>query len=133
MTNRDNSASEYDVFISYAQVDNGDGWIFAFVDELLAEHRKFSGGRELTCFFDKHDIGSLDDWQHSLSDGLARSRPAGALHERLVAEGFCLWSNKGRLNPGGDWYAEKFWCLYAVISQFLQETAMSWCCPQCVA
>ena len=74
MTNRDNSANEYDVFISYARADNGDGWISTFVDELLAEHRKFSGGRELTCFFDKHDIGSLDDWQHSLSDGLARSR-----------------------------------------------------------
>jgi len=65
---------EYDFFVSYARSDNRDSWIDRFIDELLAEHRQFSGGRELTYFFDRNDIGSLDDWQHSLHDGLARSR-----------------------------------------------------------
>ena len=65
---------EYDFFVSYARSDNRDGWITRFVEELLAEHRQFSGGRELTYFFDKNDIGSFDDWQDSLHDGLTRSR-----------------------------------------------------------
>ncbi len=65
---------EFDFFVSYARADNSDGWITRFVDELLVEHRKFSGGRELTYFFDKQDIGSFDDWQHRLHHGLAKSR-----------------------------------------------------------
>jgi hypothetical protein len=64
----------FDFFVSYARADNRDGWISGFVEELLAEHRRFSGGRTLTPFFDERDIHSLDDWQHRLSDGLARSR-----------------------------------------------------------
>ena len=67
-------ADQYDFFVSYARADNAQGWISQFIEELLAEHRKFSGGRELTYFFDKHDIRSLDDWQLSLNDGLAKSR-----------------------------------------------------------
>ncbi len=65
---------EFDFFVSYARADNSDGWITQFVEELLVEHRKFSGGRELTYFFDKTDIGSFDDWQHRLHHGLAKSR-----------------------------------------------------------
>jgi hypothetical protein len=64
----------YDFFVSYARADNSGGWISGFVEELLAEHRRFTGGRTLTPFFDKLDIHSLDDWQHRLYDGLARSR-----------------------------------------------------------
>jgi tetratricopeptide (TPR) repeat protein len=67
-------SGEFDFFVSYARADNRDGWITAFVEELLAEHRKFSGGRELIPFFDKQDIRSFDDWQQRLHDGLAGSR-----------------------------------------------------------
>lgn len=42
-----NSAEEYDFFVSYARKDNTTGWISNFVEELLAEHRKFTAGREL--------------------------------------------------------------------------------------
>lgn len=64
----------YDFFVSYARADNSGGWISGFVEELLAEHRRFTGGRTLTPFFDTLDIHSLDDWQHRLSDSLTRSR-----------------------------------------------------------
>jgi tetratricopeptide (TPR) repeat protein len=64
----------FDFFVSYARADNREGWITAFVEHLLAEHNKFTGRHELTYFFDKHNIHSFDDWQHSLSDGLQHSR-----------------------------------------------------------
>ena len=64
----------YDFFVSYARGNNAEGWITQCVEELLAEHRRFSGGRELTCFFDTHEIRGFDDWQHRLTDGLSKSR-----------------------------------------------------------
>ena len=67
-------ADLYDCFVSYARADNAGGWISGFVEALRAEHGKFSGGRALTCFFDKHNIGSLDDWEHRIHEGLSKSR-----------------------------------------------------------
>lgn len=64
----------YDFFVSYARSDNANGWISNFVEELLAEHRKFAAGRELTCFIDKNDIGAGADWQHTLNHGIAHSK-----------------------------------------------------------
>ncbi len=64
----------YDFFVSYARKDNANGWISNFVDELLAEHRKFAAGRDLTYFFDKHEIGAGADWQHTLNHGIAHSK-----------------------------------------------------------
>ena len=64
----------YDFFVSYSRKDNANGWITNFVDELLAEHRKFAAGRDLTYFFDKHDIGAGADWQHTLNHGIAHSK-----------------------------------------------------------
>lgn len=49
---------ERDFLVSYARIDNATGWISNFVEELLAEHRRFTGGRNLTYFFDKNDIGA---------------------------------------------------------------------------
>jgi len=40
----------FDLFVSYARKDNVGGWISGFVEELLAEHRNFSGGRALVPF-----------------------------------------------------------------------------------
>jgi hypothetical protein len=39
--------SEYDIFVSYASVDNTGGWIRAFVDALEQEYLSFTGDREL--------------------------------------------------------------------------------------
>jgi hypothetical protein len=65
---------EFDFFVSYARKDNEAGWISRFIEELLVEHGKFSGGRKLNYFFDKQEIRSFDDWQHRILDGLAKSR-----------------------------------------------------------
>jgi len=64
----------YDFFVSYSRSDNANGWISNFVEELLAEHRKFAAGRDLTYFFDKHEIGAGADWQHTLNHGIAHSK-----------------------------------------------------------
>jgi len=64
----------YDFFVSYARSDNANGWISNFVEELLAEHRKFTAGRELTYFIDKQEIGAGADWQHTLNHGIAHSK-----------------------------------------------------------
>ena len=63
-----------DFFVSYARSDNAGGWITRFVEELLAEHRKFAAGRELKPFFDKHDILPGADWRHNLTHGVAHSK-----------------------------------------------------------
>ena len=67
-------SDQYDVFVSYAREDNSSGWIEAFMEALLAEHRVLTGGRELACFFDRSEIRSGEDWRHRIHDGLARSR-----------------------------------------------------------
>lgn len=64
----------FDLFVSYARDDNRHGFVTAFLEALQAEHRKFTGGRELALFFDKKDIRSLDDWQTRLRDGVTQSR-----------------------------------------------------------
>ena len=65
---------DYDFFVSYAREDNKSGWITGFVEELVAEHKTFSGGRTLTYFFDKADIHHFDDWQSRIHHALSRSR-----------------------------------------------------------
>ena len=67
-------ADSYDFFVSYARADNAAGWISGFVEGILAEHKAFSGGRELTCFFDKEEIRNGHDWRHRIGHGVAESR-----------------------------------------------------------
>ena len=45
-----------DFFVSYASADNREGWVDGFVRELVGEHNRFTGGRELTCFLDTDNI-----------------------------------------------------------------------------
>ena len=66
--------ASFDFFVSYARADNTQGWITAFVEELLAEHRRFAPGRALSPFFDQHAITTGADWQHYLAHGVAHSR-----------------------------------------------------------
>lgn len=68
------NAPEYDFFVSYARADDATGWISRFVEELLAEHRKFAQGRELKPFFDRHAITTGADWQLYLAEGVAHSK-----------------------------------------------------------
>ncbi|MBI5832255.1 MAG: tetratricopeptide repeat protein [Armatimonadetes bacterium] len=64
----------YDFFVSYARADNRDGWIAAFIDALLAEHRSFAPERELRPFFDLSDIRTGNDWRHTLTNGLHHAK-----------------------------------------------------------
>jgi hypothetical protein len=64
----------FDFFVSYARSDNATGWITRFVEELLAEHKRFSAGRTLEPFFDQHAITTGADWQLYLAHGIAHSR-----------------------------------------------------------
>ena len=83
-------ASRYDFFVSYARRDNAEGWIARFVEGILAEHKTFSGGRELTCFFDQSEIRTGDDWQHRIHHGVAESRVFLAfVSPRYLASEWC--------------------------------------------
>ncbi len=65
----------YDFFVSYARSDNQQGWIEQFIHALLNEHRQFTGGRELTYFFDKERIPNLSYWETEIfNKGIAWSR-----------------------------------------------------------
>ncbi len=65
----------YDFFVSYASADNREGWVDAFVKELLAEHKRFTGGRTLTYFLDRNDIRNFSHWHAEIfNNGLVRSR-----------------------------------------------------------
>lgn len=67
-------SDEFDLFVSYARADDAGGWVAGFVEELLVEHQRFSGGRALTRFFDRSEIRGLDDWRHRIYSALAKSR-----------------------------------------------------------
>ncbi len=64
----------FDVFVSYARRDDANGWITRTVEQLCAEHRRFFGGRELRCFFDRVEIRTADDWRLRIYSQLAQSR-----------------------------------------------------------
>ncbi len=66
---------EYDFFVSYASADNREGWVDTVVNELVAEHARFTGGRVLKPFLDRADIRHLSHWHAEIfNKGLARSR-----------------------------------------------------------
>jgi tetratricopeptide (TPR) repeat protein len=67
-------AESFDFFVSYARSDNTHGWITAFVAELIAEHERFTAGRKLRAFFDRHIITTGADWRLYLADGIAHSK-----------------------------------------------------------
>jgi TIR domain len=62
----------YDLFISYCRRDNTDGHVTELVEHIAADYRQFSG-EEFPCFFDKHDIHGMEDWRHTILDGLKQS------------------------------------------------------------
>ncbi len=66
----------FDFFVSYATKDNPpkSPRITTFIEDILSEHRKFSGGREFTFFFDKTEIRHGHDWQHRIHHAVAESR-----------------------------------------------------------
>jgi len=67
------SGAEYDLFISYAHADNGNGWLTALVEAIKAEHAKFSSA-PLRVFFDQTEIQSMNDWEHRILLALRESK-----------------------------------------------------------
>ena len=59
----------YDLFVSYAHVDNEDGWVTAFVEAIRQEHAEFTP-EPLRVFFDTDSIRSMDDWRRRILEGL---------------------------------------------------------------
>ncbi|MBX7169186.1 MAG: toll/interleukin-1 receptor domain-containing protein, partial [Pirellulales bacterium] len=68
-----------DLFLSYSRKDNrpaapgGVGWVTAFHQRLLDQHKRFSG-RKLKVFFDAQSIDHGADWARCLAEGLRNSR-----------------------------------------------------------
>jgi hypothetical protein len=54
---------DYDFFVSYARADNQLGFVKEFVDGIVEEHQRFSGGRVLSYFFDTERIPNFASWE----------------------------------------------------------------------
>jgi TIR domain len=63
----------YDVFVSYARADVGDGWVAALIEAIQAEHAKFAP-TPLAVFFDREEIRTMDDWEHRIYRGLRHAK-----------------------------------------------------------
>ncbi len=72
--------TEYELFLSYARLDNRPipetyphGWVTALHDHILADQRRYST-EPLRIFFDTHEIKDMDDWRHRILGGLRSSK-----------------------------------------------------------
>jgi hypothetical protein len=81
----------FDVFISYARVDNEPPkMVSAFVDKLEVDFRQFSPTMPLKVFFDKKSILDGQYWQDVLRKGLRQSKVMIAfLSEAYFLSGWC--------------------------------------------
>jgi hypothetical protein len=68
-------APDYDVFISYAGVDNAGGWVSALRDAIYEDFRSFTS-EPFKIFFDTKEIHRLQAWERRLREGLRSSRRA---------------------------------------------------------
>src|SRR5690606_14366770 len=86
------SADEFELFISYAHVDNqGEhaGKVTALVEAIKADYLRFAG-TPLKVFFDTDDIRSMDDWQVRILKGLRQSKMMVAiLSPAYFASDYC--------------------------------------------
>jgi tetratricopeptide (TPR) repeat protein len=80
---------EFDLFVSYAHSDDGDGWIGALLDAVRAEHHTFTSV-PLRIFFDREAIRDMADWEHRILIGLRSAKVMLAvLSPAYVASAFC--------------------------------------------
>ncbi len=77
--------TEFDLFVSYSHEDDEDGWISAFVAEIMRLYREIAVG-ELRVFFDKSTIVYLQDWEHHILQGLKESKVMLAFVSRSYFE-----------------------------------------------
>ena len=53
---------EFDLFVSYAHVDDGDGWVSALVEAIKRELAGFTPAPP-RVFFDRQAIRDMHDWE----------------------------------------------------------------------
>ncbi|MFM8396195.1 MAG: hypothetical protein ACKOAH_00080, partial [Pirellula sp.] len=70
-----NARFEYDLFVSYARLNNEDGWIKSYVEALAEEFRVYTGGRELKYFWDTERIPDFSHWHAEIfNKGIVKSK-----------------------------------------------------------
>jgi len=94
MTNRDDSADEYDLFISYAHADNEGqyaGWVTALKEAIEREHAEFvPASGALQIFSDTDEIRGMDDWEARILLGLRESKlMVAVLSPAYFASDYC--------------------------------------------
>ncbi|MEC4747927.1 toll/interleukin-1 receptor domain-containing protein [Methylomicrobium sp. Wu6] len=60
---------KYAVFVSYAHIDDSDGWVTELISAIEEEHSRFSPV-PLLIFFDRDEIQTMADWEHRILTGL---------------------------------------------------------------
>ena len=87
----------YEIFLSYARKDDvpapveGQGWVAALHDQILADHRRFST-EPLRIFYDTRAIRDMDDWRHRILGALRSSKILlVCLSPNYAASEFCHW------------------------------------------
>jgi len=92
MSTPETSDRPYDLFVSYAHVDDrGEhrGKVTAMVDAIRADYRRVAGA-ELNVFFDVGEIRSMDDWEVRILRGLRQSKMMVAvLSPAYFASDYC--------------------------------------------
>jgi tetratricopeptide (TPR) repeat protein len=79
----------YDLFMSYAHRVNARGQVRELRDAISKDFQKFAG-RDLSIFFDEHDIPSMTDWEKRIAQGLRESRLfLAVLSPEYFASSYC--------------------------------------------
>jgi tetratricopeptide (TPR) repeat protein len=66
-------AMSYQLFISYARIDNRLGRVTELVNRIKEDYEEFAGSA-LRVFFDTEEIAGMEDWQHRILGALRESQ-----------------------------------------------------------
>ena len=69
----DRADADHDLFVSYAHVDDHDGWVAALLEQLRLEHAAFTPN-PLRVFYDRTGIATMEDWEHRILSALRSSK-----------------------------------------------------------
>ncbi len=79
----------FDLFVSYAHLDDAQGWITALVAQIEATHARFTP-TPLQVFFDRDAIRSMDDWELRILKGIRESKlMVAVLSPNYFASAYC--------------------------------------------
>ena len=82
----------YDLFISYSRRDNRQGRVSELAALIQKEYRDFTGGEELSIFFDTADIKGMDDWRHRILGAIRSTRLLlVCLSPNYLQSEYCAW------------------------------------------